>query len=328
MGAFLFLPLDPVSYDVRMYAYQPFLHRLYNPGRSWKRFTPYLILGLSSLLLLIGWLRKRKVFPLELAIYLFSISLVYALSRLLAFKLYVPNRHLQIPMSIFLISFFCIAIWRVFVRQKPVASGTGSSALKNSWPALIAFTILGLIVWKGTGDGLYGSANFNYSLRKKGGAFVWIEKNTAKDALVAGHPTHIDALQLFGKRRAFATTETAHPFYPKYFKEIKRRLEISLHAHYATTFAEFYRLLQAEGIDYFIFSKKRFYPDALASERYFEPLHGLLRTLASKPYQDYVYKKLLPKVNLELAPYLVYRDDFSAIVDINRLKEYILELDL
>ena len=117
-GRFPFTPLNEIKYDIQTFAFQPFKHRLYNPGRFWKRNMVYFVVGIFIILLLIGYIRKKKVVPDDLVIYLISIVLVYSASRLLAFQLYVPDRHLQFPMTIFLITAFSVAVWHAFVNLR------------------------------------------------------------------------------------------------------------------------------------------------------------------------------------------------------------------
>ncbi len=333
-GRFPFLPLDPVSYDLKMYAFQPFFHRLHRPklsfnGRvyslpSWKPVMEAVIPLLLAGLWLIGWLRfKRNIFPLQLLSFLAAIVTVYWASRLFAFKLYVPNRHLQFPMTFFLITAFSILPWLALHRSG--GKGGDAGRFRQAWPAVCGFLFLGLLVVIGTGDGLYGTANFNYSLHKKGGVFEWMRRHTPENALFAGHPTHVDGLPLFGIRRVLANTEVAHPFYTGYYREIKRRLIISLRAHYAASLQEVVDLLEPEGVDYFVFSRQRFYPAALQAEDYFSPLSYLVRELTARPADDYAYKRLPRKVDLEKAPYMPFRDEQSAVVDVHLLKKHLQE---
>lgn len=320
-GRFPFVPLEAVSKEIRMYAYQPFGHRLYNPGRTVKRAMPWLVLAGILFFYGLGIVRRRQVVHPVLTVLFVSIVSVYFLSRLLAFKLYVPDRHLQIPMAIFLIVFFSSAIWRGLQRHWPVAEDKLN--LKKTYPAIIGTFILIAVVLVGTGDGLYGAANFNYSRFKKGSAFEWIRKYSEPEALVAGHPTHIDGLPLFGERRAFVTTETSHPFYPVYYAEMKRRLEISLKAHYAKNLKEIVDLLAPEGVDYFIFSRKRFYPEALKEEHFFSPLTPLVEDLTSRNFKDYAYKQIPRETDPDKTPYLMYRDEQSVIISVPLLMTYL-----
>ena len=78
------------------------------------------------------------------------------------------------------------------------------------------------MIFSSSGTGLSDYHNFNVKVDRKGEIYNWLEANTEKSDLIAGHPSHIDEIQLLAKRIAFVTTETAHPFYTGYLKEISR----------------------------------------------------------------------------------------------------------
>ena len=320
-GRFPFLPHTELTKELKMFAYQPFNHRLAQVNRNAKKYIPYIFITILLVLLAYGVRKNRKIFPLELAAYFISVSIIYLLSRPLAFNLYVPDRHLQQPLTIFWIAAFLVLLWRLFSTKSNSANGYSSN--KPTLLLSVSLIILSAMVFLGNGHGFYGSANFNYSLYKKGRAFAWLKKFSPEDSLVAGHPQHLDAVMLFSNRKGYATYETAHPFYPKYFDEMLRRHKISLKAHYAKTLQEVYDLLAPERIDYFVFSKQRFYPDRLEKEEYFEPLRPMVKELASRHYSDYAYKHMPAQVDLEKAPFMVFKDDQSAVVDVKKLGEYL-----
>ncbi|MCB9029554.1 MAG: SseB family protein [Deltaproteobacteria bacterium] len=310
-GRFPFLPLKSVSYEFMKYGFQPFMSRLYEPGLIWDYALPFLCIASLIFFALKSFKGNKQIIPNQLWVLLCSILVVYFLSRALAFKLYVPNRHLQFPLAIFWITAFSIGFTKLFSEQKK---------------QFYAFLGLAALIFIGSNTGLVGDGNFNYWETKKGKAFIWVRKFTNENSLIAGHPTHINGLQLFGMRKAYVTTEVAHPFYPKYYSEMKRRLEISVKAHYAQNLDQFLKLLIPEGIDYFIFSRKRFYPEALKEDKLFSPLNTLVTELTSRDYHNYFYKSLPTEVNLEKNPFLVYRDDESAIVDVKALAKTKSEL--
>ncbi len=316
-GRFPFLPFPSILNDLNVYGFQAFINKIYDPGFFLQNFIPIIVSSVFILLLLLSKLKNKSIIPNELSILLLAIFLVYFASRFLAFKLYIPNRHLQLPLIITSIVIFSIAIWRLPLIFKS-NNELGKSA--SSFSQGLALILLGAFIFIGTGHGLYGNGNFNYWATKKGDAFNWLKNNTLEHALIAGHPTHINAVPLFAMRKAYATTETTHPFYPKYHREIKRRLEVSLKAHYSKDLNEFLNILEPEKIDYFVFSRKRFYPKALKSERYFAPLDVLVKELTLRDPNDYAYKMIPSELNPELTPYLVFRDDESVIIDLNKLK--------
>ncbi|RMG43048.1 MAG: hypothetical protein D6719_04685 [Candidatus Dadabacteria bacterium] len=321
-GRFPFVPLRNPVHEISSFGFHAFIGRLYNPGTFWKRAARPLVLALLVLLAFIGWRKKREVIPKEVWIYALSIMIVYFMSRLLAFKLYVPDRHIQFPLALFFIVAFSAGLWRAFYSSKGSEDYTDSSFKYSRW-SLTALAAMAVFIYICSGSGLYGSANFNYSRDKKGEVFTWIKNHTAERALIAGHPTFIDPVQLFGMRRGYATTETAHPFYKGYYREIKRRLIISLKAHYARNLRELLAILKPEGVDYFVFERARFYPGALKKARYFPPLNQLVRELTSRPYMEYAYRELPDKVDLKKAPFMPFKDRKAALVDLKALEKYL-----
>ncbi len=331
-GRFPFAPLLDLPTELKLYAFDAFKHRLSN-GFAWQREYwigsvkffkdngAFFFLQIFNLILIIALIKRKSAVGLELLCYFSGIVIVYLLSRLLAFNLYVPDRHLLIPLGIFWITAFSSLITRTFAKQ----IGDTFQQTKTSLCLLI---LLGFLIALSNGHGMYGTANFNYSLYKKGKVFSWIRKNTRPEVLIAGHPQHLDALMLFGERKGYITYETSHPFYSKYFTECLRRNEISLNAHYAKTLQEVYDLLAPEKIDYFVFDRKRFYPEKLANEKYFAPLNLMVKELTSRDYQDYAFKKIPREVNAAQFPYLVFRDDFSVMIDVAKLGQYLKTIQL
>ena len=168
-----------------------------------------------------------------------------------------------------------------------------------------------------------GAMNFNYTPDKKGGLFEWNEKYTPIDSMIAGHPTQLDGVQLFGMRRGYVTTETTHPFYTRYYDEMKRRLEVSLRAHYSSSLREMVSILNPEGIDYFVFKKADFYAHILPKQTYFPPHDGLMKELTSRPIEQYAYSQLPKRVDMRQYPFMPFKDKYSVIVDIKKLNEYL-----
>lgn len=305
-GRFPILPFISPWEEIKAYGFEVFAKRVIKPRTFERRALPFSVLGIFVGLVIISCIKKRALIPWEVMMLGAASLLVYVAARLLAFYLYIPDRHLQIPLGIFFIAAFCVGIGRLFDRTTRAA------------PRAVSFLLLGCLIFWWGGDGLKGKANFN-TFSKKFGVMEWIRKNTPEDSLVAGHPTHIDGVQLFGVRKAFATKETAHPFYPVYYKEIKRRLEISLRAHYAIDEKEFLSLLGSEGIDYFVFNRSEFAEEALAAATYFRPLDSLVRELATRDPSQFVYKGFLAGIAAQGSA-AVFSDSNSLVIDVNALR--------
>lgn len=326
LGRFPFLPLRSIFSEYKIFGIQAFIGRLYRPSVFWKEVmwwaVPLSLLGIASL----GAVRKRVVFPVELLCFGLAASCTYLLSRLLAFRLFVPDRHLQIPMVFFLIGAFTVGVWRLcFRRDAGIKKGLKPTEnLRNCWGALVCFLGLGGVVFMCSGSGLRGDANFNYHDQKRGGMYRWVRDNTPPDALIACHPTHCDGVQLFAARRALVTTETSQPFYPRYNLEMRRRSELSLRAQYATSLEELALLLAPEGVTHFVFRRADYRPENLATATYFPPLDRVVREITSRPSEEFLFWSL-PRTGLDNRnfPFVVFVDKVSIIIDIGALTTYL-----
>jgi hypothetical protein len=318
-GRFPFTPLRPVSEEGRLYAFQPFIFRQSPPlVPAAAPFAPFAAVLLFALFLFAKRGAGRPLVEAGFIAYLTAALLTYLLSRQVAFKLYVPNRHLQIPLALFFITSFSAAAWNwaangaAFREKEPV-----SKPLRGA----LALTALALLVAVSSGSGLEGTANVSIERRKYGKVHEWLERTTPKDALVAGDPTIMNPVPLFAKRKAYISTETAHPFYDKYYQESKRRMELSIRAHYASSLREFLSIVEPERISYFIFRRRQFYPKALAKSRYPAPFDRFASALTStRPVEQFAYRELPSAVDMERAPYMPFKDEHVAVVDVAALR--------
>jgi hypothetical protein len=326
-GRFPFLPLLPVEQEMRAFSLQAFVSRLNPTDAEWKEMIVPFAGALIAGVVCVGLVRRRSVIPIELGLFAIAALCTYTLSRVFAFKLFVPDRHLQIPMVFFWVPALSVGLWRALhAGSSDDSRAVGSprdTAARFAWLPGLGFVALGLFVAQGTGLGLRGDANFNYPAWKRGEMYSWIRDNTAPSALIACHPTHCDGVQLFAERRAFVTTETSQPFYPRYNLEMRRRSEISLRAQYAETLQELVMLLEPEGISHFVFRRKDFYPEALRQATYFPPLNTVVRELVTRPSGKFAFNELKKEMDTAKYPFIVHIDAVSVIVDIPSLSSYL-----
>lgn len=326
-GRFPFLPLMPAYTEFRLFGVQAFLSRFYKPADFWRHNMLWVALSALVVTALVARRRRRSAFPAEVMIFGMTSLLTYGIARQFAFKLFVPDRHIQIPMVFFFITAFCVGSWRALHRgHLGSVGGSGSlrdNRLRYSLPCFVGLAIIGALVVVGSGSGLKGDANFNYPTFKKGGMFRWISRNTSSDALIACHPTHCDGLQLLAVRKAFVTTETSHPFYPRYNLEMRRRSEISLRAQYSESLEELVMLLEPEGITHFVFRRADFREEKLAQATYFPPLDSVVRELVTRPSGKFAYYQLPAEVDLVQYPFMTFKDSVSVIIDVKALGAYL-----
>ncbi len=322
-GRFPFLPLDPAAYELRTFGLQAFISRLNPTDPAWKGQVYAAVAGALALIVCGGLVRRRRVVPVEILLFGASALLTYGVSRAVAFRLFVPDRHLQIPMVFVCVPLFCVGVWRVATRGRVGAerdeSAYADTKFRTAWPAALGFVALGWLIIQGTGKGLGGDANFNYPTWKRGEMYSWIRENTAPEAVIACHPTHCDGMQLFAARRALVTTETSQPFYPRFNLEMRRRSEVALKAHYAESLPDLVTLLEPEGVSHFVFRRRDFRPEVLREVSYFPPLDSLVRQLVTRPSGKFAFNELPKEIDPVKYPYVVHIDAVSIIVDIQAL---------
>lgn len=345
-GRFPFVPLLPLKTELKTFALQAFYGRFHKPPKFLRGNIIPTIFILAGFIALIGILKRKKFLPLEIGTYFVSIWIVYLLSRAFAFRLYVPDRHLQFPMAFFFILFFMVSIWRTFDdgsedKEKKSHPWIQKATLKDSYGPLIMFILLGTFVYLTSGNGLSGNANFNWSLYKKGHAYEWLKNNTKEDSLIAGHPTSVDPVPLFAIRKVFISTEMAHPFYPKFYKEVEKRLKVVLDATYAKTLKDLVDILEPYNIDYFLFERNLFYTNRLGygdpskdgyndpnrndnvGAGYPKPFKDYVKKISNRPWNEFAYRELPLEVDMEKYPFMPYKDKYMVVVDIKALKNYL-----
>jgi hypothetical protein len=310
-GRFPFVPLLPLFEELRIYAFQSFFSRMYHIS-SLLEGSVLAGIGIIFVTLLFMRRKEEKTAPLSPALltYFAAVLIVYLASRAFAFRLYVPDRHLQFPMAIWFVIAFSSGVWIAFRRWGEFASAA-------------AIAVVALLVICGSGNGLYGPANFNTYRYYRGGYVDWLRDNTPQAALIAGHPQHLDPVPLFAERQAYITYETAHPFFDKYYNLVRQRTELSLRAHYARSLKDLYQIVAPEKIDYFVFQREQFYPEKLRKPRYFRPFNDLIMQLVGDDLDHFAYHELPAVVDLKEAPYMPFKDSESAIIDIKKLGEFL-----
>lgn len=316
-GRFPFVPLLPYWKELHLFGFQAFLNKWFTPHFVLRLGIPLLSAALVFTLAFSGWLKRKEYIPKVVLVYGACCLLVHELSRCFAFYLYVPNRHLQFPMAIFFVIAVTVGLWRLLTG----IPAQGSSRERfSSWYGTAGLLVLMCVVLSGSGLGLTGRANFNTHVYQKGKFAAWLKKYSPEDALIAGHPTLVDPVPLFAERRVFISTELAHPFYRGYYNLIKDRVELSLRAHYAKSLEELYDMVAPQGIDYFVFHRALFYPEALASASYFRPYDQVVYEVTRVPnIMQFAYRELPAEVDLAIAPYMPFKDEVAAVVDIHRL---------
>jgi hypothetical protein len=268
---------------------------------------------------------RRKLSTIPAAVYSLGLAAIitYLAARTFAFRLYVPDRHLQSPLAFFLICGFTIGAWRAF-RPRNVSDDALPVTKPSSWQ-IVAFATIAMLIWSGSRSGLQNSAEFNTWRYKRGGMFEWIRQTTPESAIIASHPTLIDGVQLFGMRKGYVTSETTHPFYLGYYNEMERRIRLALTAYYTRDLAQLVAFMRDEQIDYFAFRHTDFSKKSLASATYYRPFDLLVKELTQtdEATGQYVYHQLRDRRRAGIPSGVRFNDAYALIVEREALAQIV-----
>jgi len=153
-GRFPFVPLESVEKDFRVLGFQAFLSRWVKHGKLGGLSIEVIIIAVAVMFTLgLGLLSlriKKALIPKEAWFFLAALLITYQCSRLFAFKLYVPNRHLQIPMALFFVfglsvgsSILGKALWEKWFGQLGRSLQIGAHLLQSFLLLVLYITVQG-----------------------------------------------------------------------------------------------------------------------------------------------------------------------------------------
>lgn len=309
-GRFPFYPIPSVQSHIASFVFQPFFTKFY------KNFLPGQKTVICSLVVVIFLLclcecirryigEKRGDIPWVTFVSFFVATIfIYTCSRIWFFKLYVPDRHLQLPFAFLWITFFVVIPPVLFKFNR------------DQFKKLLYYSVVAVIVYSCSQKGLQGLANFNYPLMRKGGIYEALREKTALQAVLAGEPVSMDPFPLLTQRSAYVTNETYHPFYPKYLEVLRQRFDVSLRATYARTLREFNEATKEGRFDYFIFNKSNYTASQLQKPRVSLPHQETLRQLVSDAQGKFAFQEIPHD-----APYVFYVDKNYIVIDMQKFRE-------
>lgn len=92
-----------------------------------------------------------------------------------------------------------------------------------------------------------------------------------KDALIAGHPSDMDDIPLFSKRKVLVNKELSLPYYKGYYGEIRKRTFDLFSAYYSASPEEIIAFCKKYGVDYMVVNSKYFDKEAARGKIYYAP---------------------------------------------------------
>ncbi len=221
------------------------------------------ILVLVVVYAVLNWKRIGSFKPFRVFLYLAPASLLlYAVSRAYYIKLFIPGRYIEYSVNIF----YCLVI-AVCIRIAIESMGLRKCAV----PIVGALALLGAIRLHNVGL---------YDFSRDAGLYNYFDQQTAKSALVAGHPELMDNVLTFGKRKVFVSYELSHTWIQPYWSKIKKRTEDFFAAYYSTNPDDVRKFAKANGIDFLVVREFDFSPDAFKAPVYFQPFDDQIKSIA------------------------------------------------
>lgn len=179
---------------------------------------------------------------------------LYFLVRFVYFKLFMPDRHIMYTLNFS----YCLLL----------ALGLSTTLQVSRWPrnlavlALIAAASLG--VWRLDNVGL-----MDYAVYRPLYAAL---ADTAKDAIIAGHPNLMDNVPTFARRQALITYKLAHVWSKGYWQMVEPRLEDLFKAYYAADPQEVIAFCRKYQVSFLVVDDRHFTPEFLAGGRFLVPM--------------------------------------------------------
>jgi hypothetical protein len=190
-------------------------------------------------------------------------AILYVLAGIFLMKLFVPSRYFEYSVNLF----YCLGL-AVCAR----VAMENLDLKKCATPILICLLLLG-------GIRLHNSGVYDYS--EYANLYTFINKNTPKDALIAGQPDLMDDVITFGKRKVFVSYELSHAWVEPYWSKIKKRTFDFFKAYYSTNPEDIREFCRLNNIAYLVVNEKDFDPKSFSKTMYFQPFDKYIKEMAN-----------------------------------------------
>lgn len=248
------------------------------PAANVKSLIALLVLSAAVVITLRG--TGRLSLPQE-AVYLPIASLaMYLLAHLLLFRLYFPSRYTQEALPLFLMIFVSAHLYDAAFRW--VDTLKQRRWIPHHLDPVTAFLLVILLSYAVF---LYGRPERRSIslLRNPFPKLTDYLTTLPKDALIAGHPTDMDWVPLFSRRKVLVNDELSLPFYVNYYREISRRTYDLFGAYYARSPDQIDDFARKYGVDYLVVNLRHFSPDYLGRKNfYYRPFNEFIAGVVSQ----------------------------------------------
>ena len=215
---------------------------------------------------------RKKILRLPPAIYLMLLSglILQSLAALLLFRLHLPSRYIKHVLPLVLILILAHGMYLLSKKEK-------------TKPIFVILLILLPIFYIPRIDyvPVHCQDREVYSYLK----------TLPKSALVAGHPTDMNCMALFGQIKPFIMSELNTPYYKDYYEIVRKRNLDFFSAYYSDSKLEIQNFCEDNGITHLIVNKDHFDEGFLNKKKvFYEPFNTHIKNITRNRKDFYLQK--------------------------------------
>ncbi|MBI3922712.1 MAG: hypothetical protein HY318_14920 [Armatimonadetes bacterium] len=250
VGFYKILPIPRLHEDL--------LDRISHPFVIGSALLFFVLLGRNGL----GWRRSWT------ALFIASVS-GYLLSALLFMRLYIPNRYTRYSVAV-LLALWLAHNWDLLLRKIPWR-----------WARTIAVIAVLGVAWCEYRDNFrQGKETMD---RSKVAPLCEYLRHLPDGVLIAGPPYIMDDIPIQARRSVLVNYKLAHPWFTKYYDEVKKRTLMTFEALYASSPDPINRLHEGYEVNYLVTENDAYDADALSDkEIYVEPFNEFIARIIHK----------------------------------------------
>jgi hypothetical protein len=265
--------------------------------------------GMPALALLIGLCTLSllgRIRPPVTGLALAASSLVlYIAARVLAFRLYAPDRFLEYGLHAAVL----VSLAEVWLSLRWTWRRLGRASSR----ALIA--LVGIVaVWAFLGDGIRDLRSMSIRGPDPLDKFA---STLPPNVRFASHPDDAIGIPLFAGRANTGTKETLQPWLVRSWKRQKERAQETLRALYAIDDEDVFRYAEKYGVTHFVINRKRYGTSFVQRSASFEPLTQFATKLLRKRELSALVFEHIP------SSAIVFTHGDNVVVDVARLRDAI-----
>jgi hypothetical protein len=273
-------------------------------AEAYKKDTEMLAVLLLASFLLLPFFRWAP--PPRVAVAFFVGTLVlFAASRILAFRLYSPERYYSfgMRMATTTLVFACVAQLWFWVRPP------WRSTYRNFGVAALMF-----FLWGATGSGISKNTGMTIDGRRDQKLYAFV-RTLPKDVRFASHILDGDGIPYFGARATMGGFETLQPWFVDSWQRQKARAEDTLRALYATDRNAVLDYAAKNQVTHLLVNVNRYGSDLKKTSGSFDPFTAFARDLLRGKRSSDMVLADLP------ASAVVFRDGRFRVVSVEKLRQ-------